>query len=74
MMRNSLDADQPVRTMWEAARDLFDDAFRYRDPEMWGRAYRLWIHASRSRAPGEPFSLMNYHAKWLPTNPATGEG
>jgi hypothetical protein len=67
MMRNSLEADQPVRTMWEAARDLFEDAFAYRDAEMWGRGYRLWILASRMRAPGQPFTLMSYHAKWMPT-------
>ena len=70
MLRNSLEIDQPVRTMWEAARDLFDESFRRQDAEMWGRGYRLWILASRTRAPGEPFSLMGYHARWLPTAPA----
>ncbi len=61
------DLAKPLRTMWEAARDLFAQAHLYRDAEMWERAYRLWVQASASKAPGEPWMLTSFKPLWLPT-------
>lgn len=57
---------KPVRTAWDAARDLFEQACRVRDAAMWDRAYRLWIYASVSRAPGQFFPASTYQREWLP--------
>jgi hypothetical protein len=60
-------AGYKTRTMWDAARDMFAEAHRLRDEEMWDRAYRLWCQACFANAPGVPYMLTSYRPLWLPT-------
>lgn len=57
----------PTRTMWQAVRDLFTQAHDKKDEAQWERAYRLWVQACVSKAPGEPFMLTHFRPLWLPT-------
>lgn len=56
----------PLRTMWEASRDIINEACRVRDPEMWRRGFRLWVYASVTQAPGTPYILTPAMVEWLP--------
>ena len=58
--------NKPVRTMWDAARDLLQRGVDLRCSESWNSGYRLWIQACVSRAQGEPFELLPLYRKWLP--------
>ncbi len=58
--------DKPLRTMWDAAHDLFEEACKKRDVEKWRRAYKLWLLASVMRAPGRFFPTTQFLRWWLP--------
>jgi hypothetical protein len=55
-----------TRSMWDACRDMFVIANRDRDADLWHLAYRLWVQASVSRAPGTPWMWVDLKPVWLP--------